>query len=177
MAERDQFGGLFRRHDPGNAGNAEHVALFMAAFHDQCECLRLHADPALGDGDPVCGRLVADIDHVSLALAVEMCESGHVCCDPVTGMPYNMIKPEAQANPGMSITVRYFAVLREQHGRSTDVIEHQPGMTVADVWQRAVGADMPPANLMVAVNMEYRRRDTPVQDGDEVAFFPAVTGG
>ena len=30
---------------------------------------------------------------------------------------------------------------------------------------------------MVAVNMEYTRQDTALHDGDEVAFFPSVTGG
>ncbi|TAN53210.1 MAG: MoaD/ThiS family protein, partial [Methylococcaceae bacterium] len=28
-----------------------------------------------------------------------------------------------------------------------------------------------------AVNHEYAKPDTPVRDGDEVAFFPPVTGG
>jgi molybdopterin synthase sulfur carrier subunit len=31
--------------------------------------------------------------------------------------------------------------------------------------------------MLVAVNMEYARPDQPVRDGDEVAFFPPVTGG
>jgi molybdopterin synthase sulfur carrier subunit len=32
-------------------------------------------------------------------------------------------------------------------------------------------------NLRYAVNQEMARLDTPVADGDEVAFFPPVTGG
>jgi molybdopterin synthase sulfur carrier subunit len=36
-------------------------------------------------------------------------------------------------------------------------------------------ATMP--NLRVAVNQEMARPDTPVKAGDEVAFFPPVTGG
>ena len=32
-------------------------------------------------------------------------------------------------------------------------------------------------NLRYAVNQEMARLDTPVVDGDEVAFFPPVTGG
>jgi len=77
----------------------------------------------------------------------------------------------------MSITIKYFAVLRERYGRSTDIIEYEPGMTVSDVWMRALSADGMPDNLMIAVNMEYTRSNASLQDGDEVAFFPAVTGG
>jgi molybdopterin synthase sulfur carrier subunit len=29
----------------------------------------------------------------------------------------------------------------------------------------------------MAVNMDYAQADQPVRDGDEVAFFPPVTGG
>ncbi|HEX5802142.1 MAG TPA: MoaD/ThiS family protein [Azospira sp.] len=32
-------------------------------------------------------------------------------------------------------------------------------------------------NLKSAVNQEMARATTPVKDGDEVAFFPPVTGG
>jgi len=32
-------------------------------------------------------------------------------------------------------------------------------------------------NLRFAVNQDMARADTPVHDGDEVAFFPPVTGG
>jgi molybdopterin synthase sulfur carrier subunit len=31
--------------------------------------------------------------------------------------------------------------------------------------------------MLVAVNMEYADMQAPVRDGDEVAFFPPVTGG
>jgi molybdopterin converting factor small subunit len=30
---------------------------------------------------------------------------------------------------------------------------------------------------MTAVNLDYARPDTALSDGDEVAFFPPVTGG
>ena len=77
----------------------------------------------------------------------------------------------------MSITVKYFAVLRERYGKSGDSVPFEIGMTVSDVWKRALAVEAIPDNLMIAVNMEYTRKDTQLKDGDEVAFFPAVTGG
>ncbi|NNE37503.1 MAG: MoaD/ThiS family protein [Gammaproteobacteria bacterium] len=76
----------------------------------------------------------------------------------------------------MSITVKYFAVLREQAGKSQEILEFQSGMTVSDVWQSVMNGDLPP-DIKVAVNMEYTRSDLGLNDGDEVAFFPSVTGG
>ncbi len=75
-----------------------------------------------------------------------------------------------------SITVRYFASIREQLGRSEEQFGLQGMKTVNDVWLRAAGGP-PPANLLTAVNQEYVSLDTPVKGGDEVAFFPPVTGG
>jgi molybdopterin synthase sulfur carrier subunit len=77
----------------------------------------------------------------------------------------------------MSITVRYFASLRETMGRDHDLLEAGSVATVGDCWARiAVDPALPP-NLLVAVNMEYADFKHPVNDGDEVAFFPPVTGG
>lgn len=76
----------------------------------------------------------------------------------------------------MPVTVRFFASLREQLGRSEASIEHRPGLRVVDIWQQ-VAANEPPANVLAAVNMEYARFETEVNDGDEIAFFPPVTGG
>jgi sulfur-carrier protein len=76
----------------------------------------------------------------------------------------------------MSITVKYFAVLREETGKSQDIIQYQQGMTVSDVWKTTMDKDMP-TDVKVAVNMEYTRHDASLKDGDELAFFPSVTGG
>lgn len=76
----------------------------------------------------------------------------------------------------MSITVRFFASIRERLGKAEDVIDCRGISTVADVWSRS--AQIPiPDSILTAVNMEYARTDHPVRDGDEVAFFPPVTGG
>lgn len=77
----------------------------------------------------------------------------------------------------MTITVKYFASLAEDLGRREDRLETTGGDSVAALWQRATGREGMPANVLVALNQEYVERDAPVADGDEVAFFPPVTGG
>ena len=75
------------------------------------------------------------------------------------------------------IRVRFFASLRERMGRAEDSVEAQAVATVADVWARAAGGTPMPAHTLAAVNMEYADYGRAVHDGDEVAFFPPVTGG
>ena len=77
----------------------------------------------------------------------------------------------------MPVTIRYFASLREKQGRGQDTVEYEDGLSVSGAWARA-NADAPmPESLMIAVNMNYVKDDILLADGDEVAFFPAVTGG
>jgi len=76
----------------------------------------------------------------------------------------------------MTVRIKCFARLRESLGIATRDVAHAPGMTVADVW-RAVSDDAPPANLLCARNHEYVDFTRAVDDGDEIAFFPPVTGG
>lgn len=77
----------------------------------------------------------------------------------------------------MSITVRYFASLKELVGRSEETVAAGSLATVGELWQCVNPSLLRPENLLAAVNMEYADFDTAIQDGDEVAFFPPVTGG
>lgn len=77
----------------------------------------------------------------------------------------------------MSIQVRFFASLRERLGRGADTVEAAGALTAAEVWARASGGQPMPTNTLIAVNMEYAEASRKVKDGDEVAFFPPVTGG
>ncbi len=77
----------------------------------------------------------------------------------------------------MAIVVKFFASLRERMGCSETTLDAQQVKTVAEVWQRVADGEPLPANLLMAVNMEYAEADSEVRDGDEVAFFPPVTGG
>ncbi len=75
----------------------------------------------------------------------------------------------------MSIQVKFFASLREKVGTSNAEINSVP--TAGDAWDIATNSAERPVNVLVAINLEYAQFDSPINDGDEVAFFPPVTGG
>lgn len=79
----------------------------------------------------------------------------------------------------------YFAWLRQKLGRGEEQVD--PPADVTDVaglvdWLRDRSAGHAAALermdvIRVAVNQEFAVMTTPVTAGDEVAFFPPVTGG
>lgn len=77
----------------------------------------------------------------------------------------------------MSIKIRYFASLRDYLGRSEDNLTCKGALPAREVWQRMNASKQLPVNTLVAINMDYVTLDHLVEDGDEVAFFPPVTGG
>ncbi len=77
----------------------------------------------------------------------------------------------------MAITVKYFASLREQLGKDEDQFPYENFETAKDVWNKATTSQPVLPNMLVAINMEYADLKAKVKDGDEVAFFPPVTGG
>lgn len=77
----------------------------------------------------------------------------------------------------MTITVKFFASLRERVGKGDATLQPDDPMTVAQVWQQTTDNATMPDNTLCAVDMEYVDINQPVTDGSEVAFFPPVTGG
>ena len=81
----------------------------------------------------------------------------------------------------MRVTVRLFARLRDIAGASELVRTADPGSTIGSVWRQLV-SDFPELaayerSISSAVNADYARMDQAVQDGDEVAFLPPMSGG
>ncbi|NVZ83813.1 molybdopterin converting factor subunit 1 [Pseudomonas yamanorum] len=80
----------------------------------------------------------------------------------------------------MSINVLFFARYSEAVG--FDSLEVEGDFATVDAVRLALAADpgfevLNEASLMCARNQEICTLDQPVQAGDEVAFFPPVTGG
>ena len=72
------------------------------------------------------------------------------------------------------VTVRLFAGLRERAGRAR--VELDDVRRVEDVWPALELGEEPPG-LLYAVNRAYVDRKQELQDGDEVAVIPPVSGG
>lgn len=78
-----------------------------------------------------------------------------------------------------TITVQYFALLREQARRSEEQVataSATPGALYAELKVRH-GFSLPERALKVAVNDEFAPWDHPLRDGDRVVFIPPVAGG
>jgi molybdopterin converting factor subunit 1 len=78
----------------------------------------------------------------------------------------------------MRVRLRFFAVLREQMGtRGERTVP--AGTTVGALWRELV-AERPAlgdVHVRFAVNQAYVEPGHRLADGDEVAFFPPVSGG
>ena len=81
----------------------------------------------------------------------------------------------------MKVKVMYFARYRELLGLDAERVEGD--FAVIDDVRKALVAKggkyelLAEQNLMCARNEELCRLDEPLQEDDEVAFFPPVTGG
>ena len=96
-----------------------------------------------------------------------------------------MTSPNRKRIINPMITVLYFARLRETLGKSSERIalpaavrdvEGVRALLVArgGEWEEELAPSRP---VRAAVNQAMAQGDTRVADGDEVAFFPPVTGG
>ena len=82
------------------------------------------------------------------------------------------------------IKILYFARLKDALNCGEEQLDHSKHVDTAEKllcvlknrgapWQEALES----SQLLVAVNQTMASPETPIQDRDEVAFFPPVTGG
>jgi sulfur-carrier protein len=84
----------------------------------------------------------------------------------------------------MGVKILYFASLREALGCAAETVELPAGVATVAALRRHLAARGEAwaalethRNLRSAVNQQVAGPDAPVAAGDEVAFFPPVTGG
>lgn len=83
------------------------------------------------------------------------------------------------------ITLLYFARLRETLGVASEKLALPAGAATLESVRATLAArggawatELAPGRAFrAAVNQSVASAETPVKDGDEVAFFPPVTGG
>ncbi len=78
-----------------------------------------------------------------------------------------------------TITVRYFAMFREQAGMHEESVTINAA-TAADVFEATRsrhGSSEPAGHCKVAINDVMADWDSGVEDGDTVLLFPPVAGG
>ena len=77
----------------------------------------------------------------------------------------------------MKLYIKYFASVRDMMGKDSEVVDIDTNLTVFGLWEILsidLKSDM---KVMFAVNHEYVGEDFKLKQGDEIAFFPPVTGG
>jgi molybdopterin converting factor subunit 1 len=77
------------------------------------------------------------------------------------------------------LNVKYFAVLRDQTGTSEEQLRTraETPSDLFDTLRDQYDMDMEPDAFQVAVNHELSTWDTPLEEGDTIAFLPPVAGG
>lgn len=81
--------------------------------------------------------------------------------------------------------ILYFAWLRTKTGTASEEVSPPPEVTTVGALMEWLAAGRPgfaealaaPGVVRAAVNRDYAQPTDPVREGDEVAFFPPVTGG
>ena len=79
----------------------------------------------------------------------------------------------------ISVTVQYFAILREQRGLAEEKLSTSAGTPAAlyDELRARHGFTLPADRVRAAVNEEFVAATAPLREGDRIVFIPPVAGG
>jgi molybdopterin converting factor subunit 1 len=93
------------------------------------------------------------------------------------GLATAALRPQAKI--AKTVRVQYYAILREQAGRSEETLDTSAG-TAAELYaqlRQRHPFQLTAAQLKVALNSEFSDWQTPLKHGDTVVFIPPVAGG
>ncbi len=80
----------------------------------------------------------------------------------------------------MRLHILFFGILRDRFGEHED-LQQFPGRSVADLlrYYRVIAPEITTLwdSIAVAINQQYAQSTTVLNDGDEVALLPPVSGG
>ena len=81
----------------------------------------------------------------------------------------------------MKVTVRYFAAHREATGVADEVLDVPEGTSVTELMEELMRRHPDLVDLrrdtVISVNKGIGTGDIGLQDGDDVALFPPISGG
>ena len=77
----------------------------------------------------------------------------------------------------MKIYVKYFASVRDIMGKDSEDLKIETSLSANELWKSLTVGKKTPIRVLVAVNHKYVDKNFKLKDGDEIAFFPPVTGG
>ncbi len=95
------------------------------------------------------------------------------------GSALTSLQPDTAEHPARRIEVQYYALLREQAGRSAESVSTK-ARTPRELYEelrKRHPFSLAPEMLRVAVNAEFGDWSQPLGEGDAVVFIPPVAGG
>jgi molybdenum cofactor guanylyltransferase len=127
--------------------------------------------PGAPNVDAATGRV-----HVGATPSARPTEANAGAASPA---PQGNVPPPTRAGTDKRIKVQYYAILREQAGRSDESVvtgAHTPRDLYNELKSR-YPFSLAPEMLRVAVNAEFGEWGQRLADGDSVVFIPPVAGG
>ena len=87
--------------------------------------------------------------------------------------------PESPSSTGKTVTIRYFAILKEEAGRAAETRQTE-APDLRDLYlelHENYHFSLPPDVLRVAVNDRFVELSHPLEEGAQIVFVPPVAGG
>jgi molybdopterin-guanine dinucleotide biosynthesis protein A len=168
---------LLRERDPSKFATA-YKSTFDALPEPLCAIWEPSAAAALGDYQSNAGTCPRKFLIRQTSKLLEPFD-GHALDNINTPEEYSQAAAELALAAPMQLKVQYYALMREQAGRSEETLETKAS-NPADLYAELVaryGFTLSRQQLKVAVNSEFSDWSRQLAAGDAVVFIPPVAGG